>query len=84
MASLSALQADILVGLSLCFALTLLATFALGILSLALALVLPTVLREMTKSSTRVALLVTMLLQCVDVHRCCVRVIGSTSHLVSS
>ena len=82
MASLSALQADVFVGLHLAFALTLLATFALGILTL--ALVLSTILREMTKSSTRVALLVTMLLQCVDFHRCCVRIIGSTSHLVSS
>ena len=39
MASSSALQAYVLVGLPLTFALTLLATFALGILSLALALV---------------------------------------------
>ena len=39
MATLSALQADVLVGLSLAFALTLLATFSLGILTLALALV---------------------------------------------
>ena len=35
--TLSALQTDILVGLLLAFALTLLATFTLGILSLALA-----------------------------------------------
>ena len=84
MASLSAHHADVFVGLPLAFALTLLATFALGILSLALALVLPAVLREVTKSSARVARLVTMLLQCVDFHRCCVRIIGSTSHLVSS
>ena len=84
MASLSALQADVLVGLPLAFALTLLATFALGILPLALAFVLPAVLREVTESSARVALLVTVLLQCVDLHRCCVRVIGSTTHLVSS
>ena len=84
MASLSALQADVFVGLPLAFALTLLATFALGILSPALALVLPAVLREVTKSCARVTLLVTMLLQCVDLHRCCVRIIGSTSHLVSS
>ena len=41
MASLFAVQANILVSLSLAFASTLLATFALGILSLALALVLP-------------------------------------------
>ena len=33
---------------------------------------------------TRVALLVTMLLQCVYLRRCCVGVIGSTTHLVSS
>ena len=38
MASLSTLQADILVGLPLTFALTLLTTFALGILALALVL----------------------------------------------
>ena len=52
-----------LVGLHLAFALTLLATFALGILSLALVLVLPAVLRGVTKSSARVSLLVTVLLQ---------------------
>ena len=62
-ATLSALQADVLVGLPLAFALTVLATFALGTLSL--ALVLPAVPREVTESSARVALLVTMLLQCV-------------------
>ena len=84
MASLSALQADIPVGLSFAFALTHLATFSFGILSLALVLVLPAVLRKMTKPSARVALLVTVLLQCVDLHRCCVRIIGSTTHLVSS
>ena len=84
MASLSALQADVFVGFPLAFALTLLATFALEILTLALALVLPTVPREVTKSYARVAILVTMLLQCVDFQRCCVRIIGSTSHLVSS
>ena len=61
MASLSALQADILVGLPLAFTLSFFATFTLGILSIVLALVLPAILREMTKSSTRVALLVTML-----------------------
>ena len=62
-------QADVFVGLPL--------AFALGTLSLALALVLPAVLREVTKSSARVTLLVTMLLQCVDFHRCCVRINGS-------
>ena len=55
-----------------------------GILALALALVLPAVLREVTKSSARVALLVTVLLQRVHLHRCCARVIGSTTHLVRS
>ena len=55
--------------------------FPCEILSLALALVLPALLHEMTKSSARVTLLVTVLLQCVDLHRCCVRVIGSTTHL---
>ena len=80
MASLSALQADVLVGLPLAFALTLLATSVLGILSLALAFVLSAVLRDVTESSARVALLVTMLLQRIDLHRCCVRVIGT--HLV--
>ena len=83
-ASLSALQADVFVGLSLAFALPLLATFALGILALALALALPAVLREVTESSAHVALLVTVLLHRVYLHRCCARVIGSTTHLVSS
>ena len=68
MASLSALQADVFVGLPLAFALTLRAAFALGILSLALALLLPAILREVTEFSARVALLVTVLLQCVDLH----------------
>ena len=50
MAWLSALQADVLVGLSLDFALAILATFAHGIRSLALASVLPAVLRKVTES----------------------------------
>ena len=82
LASLSALQADVFVGLSFAFALTLLVTFALGILSLALALVLPAILREVTESSARLAL------RAVAVRRSpsvlCSRVIGSRTHLVSS
>ena len=62
MAELSALQADVFVGLPLALALTLLATFALGILARALALVLPAVLQEVAKFPARVALLVTVLL----------------------
>ena len=84
MASLSALQADVFVSLPLACALTLLATFLLGVLALAVVHVLPAVLREVTKCSARVALLVTVLLQRVYLHRCCVRIIDSTTHLVNS
>ena len=52
--------------------------FALGSFPLPLLHVLPAVLREVTESSARVALRVTVLLQCVNIHRCCVRVIDST------
>ena len=84
MASLSALQADIFVGLPLAFALTLLATFFFGILSPCSCSCFASNPSRGDQITARVALLVTMLLQCVDLHRCCVRIICSTSHLGSS